>query len=512
MDAKKIDFLQGIAINDVPSGAIVRGVVDSEDAILVRRGDDFFFIGAQCSHYHGELADGLIVGDTVRCPLHHACFSLRTGTALKAPALDPIACWRAERVGDRVFAREKLKQQNAATLTLAPGQSAPGQSAAASVVIVGGGAAGLAAADMLRRENYPGPITMISSDDSAPYDRPNLSKDFLTGNAPADWIPLRGPDWYQDKKIDLMLNAPVVQIDPKQGRVLLAGGRSVNFGALLLAMGADPVHLDIPSAGNLPRLYLRSFSDSRAIVAAAASAKRVVVVGSSFIGLEVAASLRQRGAEVHVVSHDTVPLLRVMGAEVGGFVRKLHETQGVTFHLGTSVARIDGNLVLLGNGSTLSADLMVLGAGVRPNLELAQQAGLAIDRGISVDEFLQTSVPGIYAAGDVARWPDARSKQRIRVEHWVVAEQQGQTAARNILGARQPFDAVPFFWSQHYDVTINYSGHAESWDSIDVDGSLESRNCTIKYRRGDRTLAVATIGRDLANLHAEHDMELAAAR
>jgi apoptosis-inducing factor 3 len=507
MDAKKIDFLQGIAINDVPSGSIVRGVVDSEDAILVRRGDDFFFIGAQCSHYHGELADGLIVGETVRCPLHHACFSLRTGTALKAPALDPIACWRAERVGDRVIAREKLKQQNAATLTGAPAQSAP-----ASVVIVGGGAAGLAAADMLRRENYPGPITMISSDDSAPYDRPNLSKDFLTGNAQADWIPLRGPDWYRDKQIDLMLNAPVAQIDPKQRRVLLADGRSVNFGALLLAMGADPVHLDIPSAGNLPRLYLRSFSDSRAIVAAAGSAKKIVVVGSSFIGLEVAASLRQRGAEVHVVSPDTVPLLRVMGAEIGGFVRKLHETQGVTFHLGTSVARIDGNRVLLQNGSSLSADLMVLGVGVRPNLQLAQQAGLAIDRGISVDEFLQTSVPGIYAAGDVARWPDAHSKERIRVEHWVVAELQGQTAARNMLGARQPFDSVPFFWSQHYDVTINYSGHAESWDSIDIDGSLESRNCTAKYRRGDRTLAVVTIGRDLANLQAEQDMELAAAR
>jgi NADPH-dependent 2,4-dienoyl-CoA reductase/sulfur reductase-like enzyme/nitrite reductase/ring-hydroxylating ferredoxin subunit len=507
MDAKKIDFLQGIAINDVPSGTLVRGVIDSDDAILVRRGDDFFFIGAQCSHYHGELADGLIVGDTVRCPLHHACFSVRTGTALKAPALDPIACWRAERVGDRVIAREKLKQQNAATPMVAHAQSAP-----ASVVIVGGGAAGLAAADMLRRENYPGPITMISSDDSAPYDRPNLSKDFLTGNAPADWIPLRAPDWYQDRKIDLMLNAPVAQIDPQQGRVLLADGRSVNFGALLLAMGADPVHMDIPSAGSLPRLYLRSFSDSRAIVAAATSAKRVVVVGSSFIGLEVAASLRQRGTEVHVVSPDTVPLLRVMGAEIGGFVRKLHEAQGVTFHLGTSVTRIDGNLVLLQNGSTLSADLMVLGVGVRPNLQLAQQAGLAIDRGISVDEFLQTSAPGIYAAGDVARWPDAHSKQRIRVEHWVVAEQQGQTAARNMLGARQPFDSVPFFWSQHYDVTINYSGHAESWDSIHVDGSLESRNCTVEYRRGDRALAVVTIGRDLANLHAEHAMELAAAR
>lgn len=506
MDAKKVDFLQGIAINDLPSDALVRGVVGSEDAILIRRGDDFFIIGAQCSHYHGELADGLVVGDTVRCPLHHACFSLRTGTALRAPALDPIACWRTERVGERVFARARLEQQNAPSSVAATARPAP-----ASVVIVGGGAAALAAADMLRRENYAGPVTMISADDSAPYDRPNLSKDFLTGNAPADWIPLRSPDWYQDRKIDLLLNARVTEINPQLFRVTLADGRSFGFGALLLATGADPVRLEFPTTGNLPRLYLRSFSDSRAILAAAASAKRVVVVGSSFIGLEVAASLRQRGVDVHVVSPDTMPLQRVMGAEIGGFVRSLHEAQGVHFHLGTSVARIDGNQVILQNGASVHADLMVLGVGVRPNLQLAQQAGLAVDRGISVDAYLQTSVPSIYAAGDVARWPDPHSKERIRVEHWVVAQRQAQVAARNILGAQQPFEDVPFFWSQHFDVTINYSGHAENWDSIDLSGSLQSRDCTVKYRRGDRTLAVATIGRDLDNLKSERDLELAAA-
>jgi NADPH-dependent 2,4-dienoyl-CoA reductase/sulfur reductase-like enzyme/nitrite reductase/ring-hydroxylating ferredoxin subunit len=506
MDEKKVDFLQGIAVNDLPSDTIVRGVVGSEDAILIRRGDDFFVIGAQCSHYHGELADGLVVDDTVRCPLHHACFSLRTGTALEAPALDPIACWRTERVGERVFARARLEQQNAPGSVAATARPAP-----ASVVIVGGGAAALAAADMLRRENYAGPVTMISADDSAPYDRPNLSKDFLTGNAPADWIPLRSPDWYQDRKIDLLLNARVTEINPQLFRVTLADGRNFGFGALLLATGADPVRLDIPTTGNLPRLYLRSFSDSRAILAAAASAKRVVVVGSSFIGLEVAASLRQRGVDVHVVSPDTIPLQRVMGAEIGGFVRSLHEAQGVHFHLGTSVARIDGSQVILQNGASVHADLMVLGVGVRPNLQLAQQAGLAVDRGISVDAYLQTSVPSIYAAGDVARWPDPHSKERIRVEHWVVAQRQAQVAARNILGAQRPFEDVPFFWSQHFDVTINYSGHAENWDSIDLSGSLQSRDCTVKYRRGDRTLAVATIGRDLDNLKSERDLELAAA-
>jgi apoptosis-inducing factor 3 len=506
MDAKKVDFLQGIAINELATGAIVRGTVGSEDAILIRGDDEFFIVGAQCSHYHGELSDGLVAQDTIRCPLHHACFSLRNGTALRAPALDPIACWRTERVGDRLFAREKLEARNAGTL------AATSIAHPASVIIVGGGAAALAGADMLRRENYAGPITMISADDSAPYDRPNLSKDFLTGNAPADWIPLRSPDWYREQKIDLRLNTRVTQIEPKLKTVTLSDGKQLNYGTLLLATGADPVHLDIPTTGNMPRLYLRSFSDSRAIVAAAATLERVIVLGSSFIGLEVAASLRQRGLEVHVVSPDIVPLQRVMGPEVGAFVRGLHEARGVTFHLGTSVARIEGNEAILQNGVSLAADLMVLGVGVRPNLQLAQQAGLAVDRGVSVDAYLQTSEPGIYAAGDIARWPDRYSQENIRVEHWVVAQRQAQAAARNILGAHQPFDAVPFFWSQHFDVTFNYAGHAESWDAIEIDGSLQSRDCSIRYRRGDRTLGMVTVGRDLANLQAERDWELAAAR
>jgi NADPH-dependent 2,4-dienoyl-CoA reductase/sulfur reductase-like enzyme/nitrite reductase/ring-hydroxylating ferredoxin subunit len=507
MDGKKIDFLQGVGVHDMAEGAILRGTVGAEDAILIRRGDDFFAIGAQCSHYHGELADGLIVDDTIRCPLHHACFSLRTGTALRAPALDPVACWRVERVGDRIFARDKLKQQNAPALSACASRAAP-----ASIVIVGGGAAALAAADALRRENYAGPLTMISADDSAPYDRPNLSKDFLTGNAPADWIPLRSAEWYQERRIELLLNCRVAKLDPAAARVSLADGRQLGFGSLLLATGADAVHLDIPDTGHLPRLYLRSFGDSRAILAAAAAAKRVVVVGSSFIGLEVAASLRQRGAEVHVVSPDTVPLQRALGAEIGGFIGSLHAAHGVEFHLNTSVARIEDGRVILQNGSSLQADLMVIGVGVRPAVQLAQQAGLSIDRGISVDRYLQSSAPGIYAAGDAARWPDAHTGERIRVEHWVVAERQGQIAALNMLGARQSFDAVPFFWSQHYDLTINYSGHAENWDSIELQGSLQARDCAVKYLRANRTLAVATIGRDMENLKFERQLEMAVSR
>ena len=350
-----------------------------------------------------------------------------------------------------------------------------------SVVIIGGGGAGFAAAEMLRREGFAGDVTVFSADDAAPYDRPNCSKDYLAGNAPEDWMPLRPPDFYRDQSINLELRSNVTDIDVKARHVRLRDGRSAPFDKLLLATGAEPVRLDIPGA-NQPHVHvLRSLTDSRAIIAGASQASRAVVIGASFIGLEVAASLRARDIEVHIVAPENRPLERILGREFGDFIRGIHEEHGVIFHLGETATAINGATVTLKSGATLPADLVVVGIGVRPRIELAERAGLQIDRGIAVNQYLETSAPGIFAAGDVARWPDSLTGENLRIEHWVVAERQGQAAARNMLGQGHRFSDVPFFWSQHYDVPINYVGHADRWDDLIIDGDIKSRDCLARY-------------------------------
>jgi NADPH-dependent 2,4-dienoyl-CoA reductase/sulfur reductase-like enzyme/nitrite reductase/ring-hydroxylating ferredoxin subunit len=492
------DLAAGLPLSELRDGEPLLGHVGDEAVILVRRDDEVFAIGAHCSHYGGPLAEGMVVGETVRCPWHHAAFCLRTGAPLRAPALSPVDCWTVARDGDRVRVAAKREAFEAPKLT---------GGAPASVVIVGGGAAGAVAAETLRREGYQGPITILSADDAPPCDRPNLSKDYLAGNAPEEWIPLRPPEFYQSHRIDLQLKARVTAIDAQARAVTLEDGRQLSYGALLLATGAEPVRLPTPGADQPHVHTLRSLADSRAIIAAAEKAKAAVVIGASFIGLEVAASLRARDLEVHVVAPEDVPMAKVLGPALGAMVQAIHVENGVSFHLGQTVASIGADSVKLSGGETVKADLVVMGVGVKPSLALAEQAGLKLDRGVVVDAQLRTSAPGVFAAGDIARWPDPHTGQPIRVEHWVVAERQAQTAARNILGREEAFDAVPFFWSQHYDTAIRYVGHAESWDAIEVEGDLAARDCKVSYRRGGRLLAVATVGRDTAALAAERELE-----
>ena len=495
-DLEGPDFEKGCEIDTVPDGGMLLGHAFDEAILVARHGPQLFAIGATCTHYGGPLAKGLMVDCTVRCPWHHARFDLRTGEAIGAPALSDTSCWKIEKRADRFFLTGKIDKKPARKPKSSP----------ASVVIVGAGAAGNAAAEMLRREGYDGPITLVGADEFLPYDRPNLSKDYLAGTAPEEWIPLRSADFYREQKIDTIPNTSVVAVDPKTKKVTLSDGRSLGYGALLLATGAQPVRFSIPG-DDLPHVcYLRTLNDSRRIIEEAKNAKRAVVIGASFIGLEVAASLRERKLEVAVVGKGSLPLEKVLGRELGNLIRETHEAHGVKFHLGRTPAAIEDGHVQLDDGTILHCDLVVVGIGVCPNTALAEKAGIAIDNGVLVNEFLETNVPGIFAAGDIARWPDPRAG-RMRVEHWVVAERQGQIAARNILGAREPFVAPPFFWSNHFDVAIRYVGHGSRDDRAIVSGDLKAKDASVIFRAGDKVTAVASVGRDLENLKAEVALE-----
>jgi apoptosis-inducing factor 3 len=490
------DFEKGCHIDELPDGGMLLGHAFGEAVLVARRGEELFAISATCTHYGGPLAKGLMVDCTVHCPWHHARFDLRTGEAIAAPALNNVSCYSIEKRSDRFFVTGKVDKKLARKPKVSP----------SSVVIAGAGAAGGAAAEMLRREGYDGPVTLITADEFLPYDRPNLSKDYLAGSAPEEWIPLRPPDFYREQKIDTLTKTSATAIDAKRKQVTLSDGRSLDYEALLLATGATPVRLGIPG-NDLPHVcYLRTLADSRRIIEKAKDAKHAVVIGASFIGLEVAASLRERKVEVAAVGKESLPLEKVLGRELGNLIRETHEAHGVKFYLGRTPAVIQERHVQLDDGTTLDCDLVVVGIGVRPNTALAEQAGIATDNGVLVNEFLETNVPGIFAAGDIARWPDPRAG-RIRVEHWVVAQRQGQTAARNILGAQEAFKLPPFFWSNHYDLHIHYVGHGSGEDRVSVSGNLKAKYASVIFRDGDKLTAVASIGRDLENLKAEVALE-----
>src|SRR6266849_9174143 len=364
------DLTLGIELSEF-SGETLLGHVGEEDVLLVRSGSDVFAIDAHCSHYHGPLAEGLVLGESIRCPWHHACFDLRTGEAARPPALNPLAIWQVEQDGKRIFVRQKRPHPKPRGKT--PAES-PGR-----ILIVGGGAAGFAAAEMLRRQEYPGSIVMLSNDAAPPVDRPNLSKDYLAGSAPEDWLPLRPDSFYAEAGIDLRLKSNVASIDTSARNVIIAGGGSIPYDRLLLATGAEPVRLPIPGADQPHVHTLRSLADCRAIIDSVNGAHRAIVIGASFIGLEATAALRVRDIEVHVVAPEQRPMERVLGPEMGDFVRALHEEHGVIFHLENTVVAIDGKRATLKSGGVLEADLVVVGVGVRPRLALAEQAGFALD-------------------------------------------------------------------------------------------------------------------------------------
>ncbi|MBO9665476.1 MAG: FAD-dependent oxidoreductase [Bdellovibrio sp.] len=487
------DFTKGVSIDLIKEGEMLLGHVGDKGVLLVKVDGEIYAVGSHCTHYGAPLNDGLLVGHTLHCPWHHSTFSVKTGEALKAPALVPISCWSTEVRDDKIFVTGKKK------IPVGIRRGTESQ----HIVIIGSGAAGTAAAAMLRRHGFAGGIQIISEDEVPPYDRTNLSKDYLAGNAQEDWMPLFKENFYERHKINLNLGVMAVRIEPRRKSVLLSDGRTIHYDKLLLATGGTPMQPPIPGIEKENVFMLRSMRDCQKIIDRTSWAQKVAIIGAGFIGLEVASSLRARNLEVHVIAPEEMPLLKALGVHAGSYLKHLHERNGVHFHLGHSVKEIRDRSILLDEGVTVECDFVIVGTGIKPNTALAQQAGCEIDHGVLVNEFLETSVPDIYAAGDIARWPDPRCMRNIRVEHWEVAERQGQVAASNMMGERVKFNDVPFFWTQHYDKVLCYIGFSDRYDRMDVLGDVEKDDFAIAYYEDDRVAAFLTVGRDRESLQIE---------
>jgi len=363
-------------------------------------------------------------------------------------------------------------------------------------VIVGAGLAGAKAAETLREEGFDGPVILIGDEAERPYERPPLSKDYLLGKAERDSIFVHAQDWYREHDVDLRLGTDVTGIDRAAHEVVLADGTRVGYGKLLLTTGSSPRRLQVPGGGLHGVHYLRRAKDSDAIKEAFQAAKRVVVIGAGWIGLEVAAAARTGGADVTVVEMAELPLLRVLGREVAQVFADLHRDQGVDLRLGVQVDDIvgsDGRAagVQLTDGSQISADAVVVGVGVMPNTELAEAAGLEISNGVTTDASLRTSDPDIYAAGDVACAYHPLLRTSIRVEHWANALNQPQTAAKAMLGQDASYELLPYFYTDQYDLGMEYSGYVEpgGYDEVVFRGDRNKGEFVAFWLKQGRVLA-----------------------
>ncbi len=500
------DLETGIPLADIRSDGMVLGHLADREILIVSHGGEYHALSATCTHMGAPLRQGLLVDGRLHCPWHHARFCLRSGEAVAAPAFEPLRRYEVQIREGRLYVGKALPRP----------PIRPSQTPAPRVVIVGGGAGGHACADMLVRLGVGGAVTIVSDDADPPYDRTLCSKQYLIGMVERDECRLPAPGRYvgaaEPAEGAAIVQQHAASIDLRGRHLILGSGARLAFDVLVLALGAEPERPSTPGFDS-PRVHvLRTLQDADAILAQARQAKTAAVVGASFIALEAAASLTQRHLEVHVIAPDEVPLSKLLGTEVGSMIRKVHEEKKVRLHLGRKVERYEGTTLTLDDGSSVEADLVVLGAGVRPRTQLAQNAGIAVapaseGGGVIVDRRLETSARGVFAVGDIARYPDRTSGETIRVEHWVHAQRQGQFVARAIVDRAQVYEDVPFFWSAHFDTGLRYSGHVRQINEATLNGSVDERSFTVRYADGGRGRAFATCNRDMSSLQTEADWE-----
>lgn len=479
-------------VKDWPEGQMRQVTVGETDILLARIDGNFYAVGAHCSHYGAPLAKGILNGDRVICPWHNACFSVTTGNQLEPPGLDGLPQYKVRVEGDAIIVQIPESAQRSMT------QHQP-EVDERTFVILGAGAAGSAAAETLRREGFQGRVVMVTRDRQLPYDRTMLSKTYLQGQADAEAAQLRSADFYQQTDIEVLTGRAITDVDPSTQTLTFADDSILNYDAMLLATGGQARRLKIPGADLDRVLTLRQFADAEQIRDAAQPARQIVIIGSSFIGMEAAASLAQDDCSVTVVSRSSVPFEKILGQAVGQMFQQVHEAHGIQFLLEAQVERFEGDTqvdaVVLASGERLPADLVIVGIGVEPVTNYLKGLELNGDRSIPVNQCLQ-AVDNLYAAGDIAQFPNPRTGEQTRIEHWRLAAQHGRIAARNMLGHNVAFEGVPFFWTGQFDLKLRYVGHAEDWDEVIVQGSLAEREFLAFYVKSDLVLAVAGCGRD----------------
>ncbi len=500
------DLTAGVLLSDFGSDGLLAGRVGDSDVLLATWTDGLGLpqvsaLDAACTHRGAPLANGRRVGDSVVCPFHHACFDLRTGEATHAPAIEALRRWSVSVDGDRVTVAAEPAPEVGTPLRVDDDRGV------SRVVVVGGGAAGFAAVERLRRVGYAGALALVSGEPGLPLDRTDLSKAYLAGGKQAEDLLMKPEAWYAEHGVETHLGATASALDLAERLVTLDDGTELAYDALVLATGSAPVRPNLPGFDRDDVFLLRTKEDADALldaVQAAGEDVKVVVVGSGFIGLEVAGSLRGRDVDVTVVAPGDVPMVGQLGEDLGRVVRALHEDKGTRFVDGRA-AGWDGSALQLEKGDPVRGDLLVVGVGVEPRTGLAEAAGLEVEDGVVVDATFETAVRGVFAVGDIAAFPDPLTGRRVRIEHWAHAQRTGALAAMNLLGAQEPLSEPPFYWTMHFGKSFRLSGHAASLDDAEVDGSAAEQSLLVRFREEGRVVAAAGIGRDADLLRVEDE-------
>jgi apoptosis-inducing factor 3 len=483
--------------NDLKNGEMKSFKIDDNNNVLLCRiNDEFFAVGASCTHYGAPLEEGMLKNDTIICPWHHACFNAKNGNLLEPPAFDALPNYKIKIEGDSVMINvpEEIPFSRIPAMIKRDAKSDN-----RTFVILGAGASAYFAAQSMRENGFKGNIIMVTHENKKPYDRPNLSKDYLAGKAQPEWMPLRPDDFFEEFGIEVKQELKIKSVDLKEKFVSFDNSKNLKYDKLLIATGSVPRKLGVPGSELKNVFYLRSYDDADNIIETAKSSKKAVVIGASFIAMETAHSLTERGIKVTIVAPEEIPFERNFGKEIGNLFKKEHEKNGTTFKLKSTVKKFNGDnkvkSVVLESGEEIDANLVVIGIGVNPATHFLTGIDLLKDGSLKTDAYLQVK-EDVYAAGDISTFPDFRTGNHIRIEHWRLAEQLGRVAGANMAGKKIKYEGVPFFWTAQAGMTLRYVGFAKDWNEIIVDGNIPDKKFISYFIKNNKIMAAAGMNRD----------------